>query len=213
MTTQKITFDASGDRFPVYAKYVGQHQPQPAYIELNTRTGELAADYSREIGNAVPMTVYHNIDLRWNIPATAKAYTIDNAIDCLIDLFQIVLDGHSEYWDGNNYVGQLTDDASAASEKIQRELDAMMQDDEGGLIESLAEWIEPQPFPAEGQSVEDFAAEVASSDGDDGWYFEHGYTDEEMLSELSDVWAEMLYAGKDIPEVVARHLMRLDTYN
>src|SRR5690606_32925100 len=118
MTTLKIKFDASTpDRFPVYAKYDGQPHPQPAYLELNTRTGELTAAYSGEIGNAVPMTVYHGIELRWAIHPESKASKISAAIESLSDMFQLVLDGHSEIWDGNNYVGHLTDEAKEAFDK------------------------------------------------------------------------------------------------
>ncbi|QQD21215.1 hypothetical protein GJQ54_05245 [Oceanospirillaceae bacterium ASx5O] len=210
MKTLNIKFDANtADRFPVYAKYDGQHQPQPAYIELNTRTGELTAAYSGEIGNAVPMTVYHGIDLRYPINCQLRASEIQDAIGKIATLLQRVLNGHSEEWDGNNYVGRMSDDAEDADTEIFLALADIQPD--GGLIESLHQWIEPQPFPSEGQSVEDFAADVVASDGEGGSWFEKPYTTEEMLSELRDVWAEMLYAGNDIPAVVARHLIEHGT--
>ncbi len=212
MTTLNIKFDAAtADRFPAYAKYPGQMQPQPAFIELETSDGELTVDYSGEIGNAVPGNIYHGIDLRWDITPEAKSGDISTAIDCLTDLFQQVLDGHSVSWDGKNYVGRLTEEAQEASEKIQRELDAMLSGNEGGLIESLHQWIEQQPFPADGQSVEEFAGDVVASDGESGYWFKKAYTAEEMLSELRDVWAEELYSGNKIPAVVARHLIEQGT--
>ena len=57
----------TGKLHPLYVHYDGQIQPQPAYVEFDTRTGDLSADWNGEIGNAVPMDVWKDIRLRWSI--------------------------------------------------------------------------------------------------------------------------------------------------
>lgn len=57
----------TGKLHPLYVHYDGQVWPQPAYVEFDTRTGDLSADWNGEIGNAVPMDVWKDIRLRWSI--------------------------------------------------------------------------------------------------------------------------------------------------
>ena len=104
---------------PVYRHYDGQIQPQPAYIELDCRTGDLEADYNAEIGNAIPAYHWHGRSVRWSINPSASAHGINQLFedeDFLADC-QAVLDGYEEVWDGSNFVGKYTDEARAIIER------------------------------------------------------------------------------------------------
>lgn len=101
----------------LFRHYDGETYAQSCHIELDLRDGELTADYDGEIGNAVPMTVWHGIVRRWGIPClTAEA--ANTLMREIAPLAQRVLDGASIEWDGNNNVGRLTDDAQAAEEEL-----------------------------------------------------------------------------------------------
>jgi len=102
---------------PVFSKYQNQCMPQPAYLELDPTkcTNGLIchADYSGEIGNGVPMSVWHNRVFR--IPMSPevsrrglKALEQDEKFITLVD--QLV-DSWEEVWNGNNYVGRFDSDA------------------------------------------------------------------------------------------------------
>lgn len=206
MTTLNIKFDASkAKRFPVYAHFAGQYMPQPAYLELDIRDGSLDADYSSEIGNGVPGAVWHNLILRFKLAAYTTAGEIENIINNNKDLFQAILDGSESHWNGSNWVGQFTDEANELIESIYRD-DIFMFDFEGGMIE-LTEWIEDKPFPTNGQTLEQFAQDIIESDGMNGYWFEEPPQIDSLLSDLRYIWADMLYSGKDIPALVAQHLI------
>lgn len=102
----------------LYRHYQGQTSPQGCYIELDTRNGELTADWNAEIGNGVPASVYHQIVLRWDIP-TLTAPSANRLLDKLATLATQVLAGATTEWDGNNHVGKLTADARAAADDIE----------------------------------------------------------------------------------------------
>lgn len=206
MATLNILFDAStAKRFPVYAQYSGQHSPQPAFLELDIRDGSLVADYSGEIGNAVPSAVWYSLVLRFKLAPETTAGQIEIIISDNKDLFQSILDGSESVWDGSNWVGKFSEQAQESIASI-NEVDAFMFDLEGGMID-LAQWIEDKPFPEDGQTLEQFAQGVIDSDGQNGYYFREIPNIDSMLSDLRDIWADMLYRGNEIPVIVAKHLI------
>jgi len=97
---------------PVFRQYDGQCFPQAAYLELDPMlTGEivLTADYSGEIGNGVPMNIWHNLILRFGIPSqvTLKALNTLKKDEKLIVMLEQLRDDYDQVWNGNNYVGKF----------------------------------------------------------------------------------------------------------
>ena len=108
------------EQIPVYCQYQGQHNLQPAYIELDCRgDGELMADYSGDIGNAVPSYYWHGLAVRWHIDPATSGESLLNlfANQEFLDVCQRILDGFEEVWDGNNFVGRYNEDADEAVEE------------------------------------------------------------------------------------------------
>lgn len=93
-------------------QYPGQTQEQGRYIEIY-KSGRLLIDWNAEIGNAVPASIWHGIIRRIHIPFTTKAEAA-NFIKENRGLFERVIAGMDEKWDGNNHVGTLTEDANEA---------------------------------------------------------------------------------------------------
>lgn len=211
MTTLHVKFDAStSKRFPVLAHFAGQLRPQPAFLTLDIRTGELDADYSSEIGNGVPADVFHDLVLRFPLSPETSAAEIESIISDNKDLFQSILDEAEEVWDGSNWVGSL----SARGRDIFEELghhNFFCACAEGGIID-LPQWVEDNPFPKDGQSLESFAQDIIDSDGENNYFFIEPYESvEQMLGDLRDVWTDYLYAGREIPKLVAQHLIEHGT--
>ena len=105
---------------PVLRQYDGQCQPQPAYIQIDA-DGFVFADYSGEIGNAIPMSVWHNVDRRIGLSPTVSGYALRQYMGG--EEFRALLEryyaGADDEWDGSNRVGKATDDALAALEQIE----------------------------------------------------------------------------------------------
>ena len=102
-------------RKPVLYQYQGQCFPQPAYLELDPMlAGEivLTADYSGEIGNGVPMNVWHNLILRFGIPSqvTLKALNTLKKDEDFIRMLEQLREDYDQVWNGNNYVGKFDTD-------------------------------------------------------------------------------------------------------
>jgi transcriptional regulator with XRE-family HTH domain len=115
------------DPTELYRHYDGQHEPQDAYIELDTQNETLSATYNGEIGNAIPFTVYHGLDRRYGIPIlTADA--ANRAMHEIAPLADRVIAGTTVEWDGNNNVAVLDEDAQAAEAEIEKLLGLPSQD-------------------------------------------------------------------------------------
>lgn len=112
--TIKITTDLNELRSsvaPVYSKYDGQMQPQPAYIEMDIRSGAVSVDYSGEIGSAVPADVWHGLIRRYPInpqfSGSALAELLED--DELTSKLNAILAATEEVHDGSNYVGRISE--------------------------------------------------------------------------------------------------------
>lgn len=101
----------------LHHRYPGQTSAQPCHVELDCQDGELTADYNVEIGNAVPLVVWHGHVRRYSIPCLS-ADAANEVLDEIAPFAQRVLNGYSSRWDGNNHVADLDADAIDAEEQI-----------------------------------------------------------------------------------------------
>ena len=90
----------------LHHQYPGQTSPQPCYVELDCEAENLSADWNGELGNAVPLSVWHGHTRRWAIPAL-QAQAANSLLDEIAPLAQRVIDGYTSEWDGNNHVAGL----------------------------------------------------------------------------------------------------------
>lgn len=122
----KITVTVPDGNAPLYMQYPGQYQPQDAFLEFDTETGELTADYNPEIGNAVRMSVYHGIDRRYSIDRNICGESLKRIMNDpeVISLLERIYDGSETVWNGSNHVCRLTKDAEKAEENLQNLIDS-----------------------------------------------------------------------------------------
>ena len=117
MTTEATVTVIEVEGNELHHQHRGQNKPQPCHVSLNCDTAALSASYDPEIGNGIPFSVYHRRTLRWGIPAL----TADAANALLAEIAPLaerVVAGYERTWDGNNHVGEYTDDAQEAIEAI-----------------------------------------------------------------------------------------------
>lgn len=129
---------------PVYHQYPRQTKPQDAYLELDG-SGELRVSWDAEIGNAMPMSVWHKRDLRWGIPNTLRGNAIAEFLerDDIQALLARVYDGHHVEWNGSNDVGILTPDAEYASEELALFIEANLHDENKNVaLITAMDWLQ-----------------------------------------------------------------------
>lgn len=113
----------------LHRQYQGQTEPQDCYVEVDLTNAHLMADYNAEVGNAVPVEVFHGFERRYEIPAL----TGDAANDLLEEirpLAERMVSDWEKTWDGNNMVAVLGDDAKAAEAEIEALCEGMGEDSE-----------------------------------------------------------------------------------
>lgn len=119
MKTTELTIRKYTDEtLPVYCRYNGQYQPQPAYICLDI-DGNITVEYNGNIGSGTSSAHWHGLERHYTIPANCSGSQIDELIEKIKPFLEIVHSGHTEEWDGHNYVGKLTEEAVEAEVEIE----------------------------------------------------------------------------------------------
>ena len=198
MSKITVNFDTKTvTRFPVYCKYDGQFNPQPAFISLDLRNGSVDADYSGEIGGGLPADVWNKKVLRFNInPMTHK-----DEIETLINSYSEEFTKLVELYQAEEFE-QISEMDFDLNEKI------LQEGVENFMIDDLAQWIMADGWPEPGTTLRTYVAEVAATDGENDHFFPEELTDMEYLKEaILLVWADWLYSDQDIPPHVARILL------
>ncbi len=107
---------------PLYLKYPRQTSAQDAYIEIElggNSTPQASPNY--EIGNAVPFDVWHNRTIRISVDNSVDGDALDELLSSerFAELVAIARADYATEWDGNNYVGRLTNAGEEALDEIQ----------------------------------------------------------------------------------------------
>jgi hypothetical protein len=118
-TTDTPTYSIPSGDAPLYHKYPRQTDPQPSYVYLGCATGQIGADWSGEIGNAVPMDVFHGHTRCYGVDARIKRSALIALMDQIKPLADRVFAGYESVWDGNNHVAKFDADATEADESIE----------------------------------------------------------------------------------------------
>jgi hypothetical protein len=127
---------------PLYNQYQGQTTSQPAYIELDPEAKTLCANWSGEIGNAIPMAVYHSRLFRWTIAASMSAAAIGELLRETMPLAERVCAGYACEWDGNNHKGRLNPDAGVAEDEMQELCDSYSHDEDNlDTVIDVEDWL------------------------------------------------------------------------
>lgn len=99
MTTVQINpFNDNADPASLWQHYSGQQTHQDVFISLDTRDGELTADYNGEVGNAVPAAVWHGQVRRYELDVIPTAAGANRLLARLAPLAQRILDA----WDAGD---------------------------------------------------------------------------------------------------------------
>lgn len=101
----------------LYREYPSETYPQPAYIELQLRTGCMNADWNAVIGGSVPADVYYGFERRYPIPILTGP-AANSLMQELAPLADRILADWEENFNGETKRAVLGDDAEAAEQEI-----------------------------------------------------------------------------------------------
>jgi hypothetical protein len=157
------------DKFELANQYPGQACPQNCYIALDTETGEMSAESNPEIGNAVPMRVWHGIIRRYSIPILI-ADVANDLMGEIAPLAKRVCEGTETIWDGSNHIARMNDDAVAAEEEIEQAISDVNADEDTGIsFYDASDWLDAIKSETEGKTdkqlaemAEEYEAEAKS---------------------------------------------------
>lgn len=138
------TDNLRGELAPLYRRFSGHYQPQPAHVCLD-ENGNVRADYCGIIGTGQPMDVWLGRTRRWSVNPEVNGDQIADLLesDKVRALLERVHAGHSVEWDGSNYVGRLTDDAREASDALGLIFEDETRTVDGGGVWGAGDWIDP----------------------------------------------------------------------
>lgn len=172
-------------------KYDSQHDVQSAYVELDCRNEKLYSTYDSSIGYSVPLSVWHNRELRFGISPYLKIDAINALLDEIAPLAQRVIDGYEEEWDGSNYIGMYTDDAEEAKSAIESLCDSADDIFNNYTWGECLGWIDILDELSRCESVEDFESKHGPEDDGDI-----------VTGDILDVISEAIEYAKEESELV-----------
>lgn len=155
---------------PIYSRYRTEVNPQPAYIEIDMEKETVEADYSGEIGNAVPAKVWHGLVRRIPVTPYAKGSVLAAFLesDELRTLVERMIAGFESVWNGNNYVSKMTPDASAAEEELERAAEAFFDPADHVQVYTVDAWMKSSVYTNEdtGNVAIEFVGTVTADSSD-----------------------------------------------
>jgi len=148
--------------------YPNQTEPQACYIALDLCTGRMSARTNPEIGNAVPVDVWHGLVRRYYVPGPPLAVAANALMEDIASHAQIILDHAEVIWDGSNNVVRtherncaeyrLCDCTIAVAERA-------IEDATGNLAEEdYISWAEAGDWYANMGSVDEYVARVKAGE-------------------------------------------------
>ncbi len=103
---------------PLYHKYQQELEAQPAYVELDIRTGSLHADWDANVGNGAAPDVWHGLRRQYTILNILTTDEINRLLTEIAPIAQRILDGAEVVSDGLQDRPVLSEQAQAAEEEL-----------------------------------------------------------------------------------------------
>lgn len=169
MATLNINISESTKRFPIYMQYDGQSQHQPCGLELDLQTRELTDFCSGEIGNSVPMSVWHDTVLRFSVDPYIMRDGLIALAEEYSERFQMILDTSEVEWDGSNWVGRLSPEAKNFIEQWDQR--GYGKDGQHNvMIISVEDQMQYEQLPVTKVDLDALVKYLLDYDGDAGYY-------------------------------------------
>ena len=107
----KIIYKKTNKLSPLFCQYDGQYFPQKAYIEIDFKNQTIDADYSGQIGNAVPAKVFHDVVHRLEINPQINEEALIRKMEEILPTIKEAAKEYEVIWKNGNEVGKFSDKA------------------------------------------------------------------------------------------------------
>ena len=201
----KLSIETVNSPTELFNRYPNQDQSQDCFVELDLSSGRMSTRYDPEIGNAVPMDVWHGLVRRYSLPGPILGDVANALMAEIASHAQTILDISTVIWDGNNNVvrthepncedGSLCDCPIASAEQAITDTIANSVDE----YDCVA-WTEAEDWYAS-SGVDDYVARVEAGERIED-------VAEDMQTEIDDDnnsgHAEYWWEVEGIPEYLER---------
>jgi hypothetical protein len=103
---------------PLFHQYENQLHPQEGIIGIDCRDGSLFADWDPEIGNAVPIDVWHGHIQWFEVTPYIRRDDLISLLEEVKPYAECIIAGYESQWDGNNHVAKFSEDAELAMQEL-----------------------------------------------------------------------------------------------
>ena len=132
------------------------------YLELDLEDEKTPLYLGTVYGiDGTPESVWHGRRRRYWLPNNVNAEELTTDINAGVfdELFQRIVGGSEVVWDGDNHVGRLNEDAKAAEEELEEELEGY-EDESIGLYEA-GDWLQDSSTESLGVTASSTDEELA----------------------------------------------------
>jgi hypothetical protein len=153
------------ERAPVLYWAASEHRLGRAYLCLD-RDGDVYVETEHPSTNSFSADVWHGRVLRWGITPNVSGSRLYAFVLDILPIIERVHAGHEIIWDGNHYIGRLTEDAQEAAEDV-----AVACERLGGDVDvwHVSDWLADYHLP-EDASIEQEAREIEADAEGTGVY-------------------------------------------
>ena len=202
-----LEFDGKNN-FPLYLKYEGQTDIQPAYISLDLRTGAIDADSDGNIGGGCSPEVWNNVVLHFPVSGYTHATDLLDTITRFLPEFQKLANEIPVIHDGCKYIGKIDESTQHEIESLKYRI-GEYQGEREYFVSDIGEYLDGNIYPASDETIESFANDVLETSGTDGNYLEPDMTKESIVDYLMNEYIHDLDA---CPINVLNEILSMDEY-
>ena len=219
----KIKIETVDSPAELFNRYPNQDRPQDCFIELDLSSGRMSADSNPEIGNAVPMDVWHGLVRRYSLPGPILGDVANTLMADIASPAQSVLDHAWPEWDGNNNVVRTHErncadewscdcPVAVAERAIEAAINDVGRDDLRWLV--CPSWCWAEDWYTYG--ADEYVARVqalvrAGTDEDDAIRTVSTHMEQEIEDENKSAHAEYWWVVEEIEEYLAEAVAQAKT--
>lgn len=139
---KEVRIQQAESRGEIYCRYRDQINAQPVHVQLDIRDGVMWASYNPEIGNAMPMDVWHGLIRRYMLYSFPTVNGVNEFMEHIKPYAQRVLDDSREAWNDHDWIGKLGNDAKRAEEGILSACENWFEEGDLLRICDVEQWFE-----------------------------------------------------------------------
>ena len=143
------------NKLDLYQKFPGENKPQPCYIEFDPRLNRIIAEANPVLGNTISEDYANGKVFRYALPYPIYAEVATKLMESLLPQFKELANEFTMVWDGQKYVGKLTEKGTEINDNILIDVEEHILDCYDQInVYSAEEWFtDPDAYVLEEISI------------------------------------------------------------